>query len=38
MLNGRDVTQRPPPGWTLISQKMGIHEWTYDNAISPTPR
>jgi len=22
---------RPPPGNTLVSQKMGIHEWAYDN-------
>ena len=25
---------RPEPGVTLISQKMGIHEWSYDNDIS----
>ena len=36
--HGLDVAQRPPPGHTLISQKMGIHEWSYDNAISPQPR
>ena len=24
----------PPPGVTLVSQKMGIHEWSYDNDIS----
>jgi NADPH-dependent glutamate synthase beta subunit-like oxidoreductase/ferredoxin len=29
---GRDVRQRPEPGHTLISQKMGIHEWAYSNA------
>jgi formate dehydrogenase beta subunit len=29
-----DVRQRPPPLVTLISQKMGIHEWSYDNEIS----
>ena len=23
-----------PPGVTLVSQKMGIHEWSYDNDIS----
>jgi NADPH-dependent glutamate synthase beta subunit-like oxidoreductase len=33
-LHGEDVTQRPPPGVTLISQKMGIHEWSYDNDIT----
>jgi NADPH-dependent glutamate synthase beta subunit-like oxidoreductase len=31
---GGDVTLRPPPGVTLASQKMGIHEWSYDNDIS----
>jgi NADPH-dependent glutamate synthase beta subunit-like oxidoreductase len=25
---------RPPPATNLISQKMGIHEWSYDNAIT----
>jgi len=29
-----DVAIRPPPMVTLISQKMGIHEWSYDNAIA----
>jgi NADPH-dependent glutamate synthase beta subunit-like oxidoreductase len=32
--NGEDVAERPGPGVTLISQKMGIHEWSYDNDIS----
>ncbi|HZB36784.1 MAG TPA: FAD-dependent oxidoreductase [Beijerinckiaceae bacterium] len=31
---GENVSTRPPPMTTLISQKMGIHEWSYDNAIS----
>ncbi len=31
---GEDVLQRPPPHVTLISQKMGIHEWSYDSAIT----
>ena len=31
---GEDVAVRPPPGVTLVSQKMGIHEWSYDNDIS----
>jgi formate dehydrogenase (NADP+) beta subunit len=31
---GEDVSLRPPPGATLVSQKMGIHEWSYDNDIS----
>ncbi len=29
-----DVRDRPPPMVTLVSQKMGIHEWSYDNDIS----
>jgi ferredoxin len=29
-----DVKDRPPPFVTLISQKMGIHEWSYDSEIS----
>jgi NADPH-dependent glutamate synthase beta subunit-like oxidoreductase len=31
---GQDVKDRPPPMVNLTSQKMGIHEWSYDNAIS----
>ena len=31
---GMNVADRPPPGVTLTSQKMGIHEWSYDNDIS----
>ena len=30
---GEDVSNRLPPGVTVTSQKMGIHEWSYDNAI-----
>jgi formate dehydrogenase (NADP+) beta subunit len=37
-LHGEDVTQRPAPGVTLVSQKMGIHEWTYDNAVTQDTR
>jgi NADPH-dependent glutamate synthase beta subunit-like oxidoreductase len=33
-LHGEDVAQRPPPGVTVISQKMGIHEWSYDNDVA----
>ena len=31
----RTSRERPPPHVNLMSQKMGIHEWSYDNAISP---
>jgi formate dehydrogenase beta subunit len=34
LCNGEDVAQRPPPMVNLASQKMGIHEWSYDNDIS----
>ena len=37
-LHGEDITQRPAPGVTLVSQKMGIHEWSYDNAVTPDLR
>jgi NADPH-dependent glutamate synthase beta subunit-like oxidoreductase len=33
-LNGEDIGVRPAPGVTVISQKMGIHEWSYDNDIA----
>ena len=31
---GDNVAVRPPPMVNLASQKMGIHEWSYDNEIS----
>ncbi|HMM57814.1 MAG TPA: FAD-dependent oxidoreductase, partial [Rudaea sp.] len=37
-LNGEDIRERPEPGVSLISQKMGIHEWSYDNDISNDAR
>ncbi|MEI8275104.1 MAG: FAD-dependent oxidoreductase [Hyphomicrobiales bacterium] len=33
MLNGEDIAERPLPAVEVISQKMGIHEWSYDNQI-----
>jgi NADPH-dependent glutamate synthase beta subunit-like oxidoreductase len=35
---GESVSQRPPPMVTLASQKMGVHEWSYDNAIANDQR
>ena len=32
--NGEDLRTRPGPLVNLVSQKMGIHEWSYDNDIS----
>ena len=37
-LHGEPVTQRPPPHLNLLSQKMGIHEWSYANAVSDDAR
>ena len=34
LCNSEDVRNRPPPMVTLLSQKMGIHEWSYDNDVS----
>ncbi len=34
MCNGEDVTVRPSPLVNILSQKMGIHEWSYDNDVS----
>jgi len=38
LLGGGDVAERPPPMTHLMSQKMGIHEWSYDNDIAPDER
>ena len=37
-LNGEDVSHRPAPRANLMSQKMGIHEWRYDNDVSADAR
>ena len=37
-LNDQDISIRPAPGVTVISQKMGIHEWSYDNDIASDSR
>ncbi|MDB5956677.1 FAD-dependent oxidoreductase [Ramlibacter sp.] len=34
LLHGEDPRMRPAPTVNLMSQKMGIHEWSYDNATS----
>ena len=38
LLNGESVAQRPPPRTNLVSQKMGIHEWSFDNDVSLSHR
>ena len=35
---GEDVHDRPPPNVVTVSQKMGVHEWSYDNAIATDQR
>jgi len=34
LVHGEDIAVRPPPTVNLVSQKMGIHEWSYDNDTS----
>ncbi len=38
LLSGEDVRERPAPAVTVMSQKMGIHEWSYDNDVSNDAR
>ncbi len=38
LCNGDDIAKRPPPMVNLLSQKMGIHEWSYDNQVSADHR
>ncbi len=38
LCQGKSVSKRPPPVTNLASQKMGVHEWSYDNAVAPDPR
>lgn len=38
LLHGEDTRERPDPMAQLLSQKMGIHEWSCDNAVSPDER
>ncbi|ARQ01386.1 FAD-dependent oxidoreductase [Pseudorhodoplanes sinuspersici] len=34
LLSGEEITERPLPHVEIESQKMGIHEWSYDNDIT----
>ena len=38
LCQGKSVSKRPPPLTNLASQKMGVHEWSYDNAVAPDLR
>ena len=37
-LHGIPVTDRPPYGMNLVTQKMGISEWSYHNDYKPVAR
>ena len=36
--HGEDINDRMPAGVNLISQKMGMHEWSYSNDFDPAGR
>jgi NADPH-dependent glutamate synthase beta subunit-like oxidoreductase/ferredoxin len=38
LLEGEDIAVRPAPDMNLMSQKMGIHEWSYDSEIAVDQR
>jgi formate dehydrogenase beta subunit len=38
LCNGEDIAARPLPAVDIVSQKMGIHEWSYENDIAPDRR
>ena len=38
LCNDEDIAYRPRPAVEIISQKMGIHEWSYDNDIAADRR
>ena len=38
LLSGEDINERPLPEVQISSQKMGIHEWSYDNDVSAEHR
>ena len=38
LLSGEDTHLRPMPAVEMLAQKMGIHEWSYDNRISDDER
>ena len=38
LCQGEEVRARPAPQAALTSQKMGIHEWSYDNQVAPDTR
>lgn len=37
-LQGGDIKDRPAPGVNLVTQKMGVHEWSYDSLVTTDER
>ena len=37
-IHGENLTDRPPRGVNLSSQKMGVHEWSFSNDFDPAGR
>jgi NADPH-dependent glutamate synthase beta subunit-like oxidoreductase/ferredoxin len=37
-VHGEDINDRLPPGMNLVSQKMGMHEWSFSNDYNPVER
>jgi len=37
-VNGKDINERPGPGTNLLSQKMGIHDWSYASMVTEDRR
>ncbi len=38
LCEGQDVGNRPPPMTNLLTTKMGVHEWSYDNQVESDHR
>ena len=38
LCHGRSVSERPPMGMTLVSAKVGMHSWAYENDYDPSKR
>lgn len=38
MCREEDISQRPAPGSSFVSQKMGIHDWSFDSSVSDDDR
>jgi NADPH-dependent glutamate synthase beta subunit-like oxidoreductase len=36
--HGKPIVERPKTGMNLVSQKMGLHEWSYSNDYNPAKR